>query len=225
MHIVTLCGNANGSVLLHEAGTNDLCNSVFETTWRVPHACGEPAVRCYLRRSNPCIDLQICHPRVMRNACHIQQMLAQTVSRMPDGAPEQPVGADAQPIFSHHHGARSTVCRTVTAGRHMQIEKAALERIMAGLDNNIPARKTPLSEDELPLVRGLQLLTMKPVSGTWHCSVSCLVCWAAYSRAVPRPACWRSVEQMWSIQLMSYMLSPISHHFTLHKSCTRALKD
>jgi len=50
----------------------------------------------------------------------------------------------------------------------MQIEKAALERIMAGLDNNVPARKTPLSEDELPLVRGLQLLTMKPVRGTLH---------------------------------------------------------
>lgn len=45
----------------------------------------------------------------------------------------------------------------------VQIEKAALERIMAGLDENVPARKTPLSEDELALVRGLQLLTMKPV--------------------------------------------------------------
>ena len=44
-----------------------------------------------------------------------------------------------------------------------QIEKGALERIMAGLDDNIPARKTPLSQEELPLVRGLQLLTMKPV--------------------------------------------------------------
>ena len=44
-----------------------------------------------------------------------------------------------------------------------QIEKAALERIMAGLDDNVPARKTPLSAEELPLVRGLQLLTMKPV--------------------------------------------------------------
>ncbi len=44
-----------------------------------------------------------------------------------------------------------------------QIEKGALERIMAGLDDNVPARKTPLSEEELPLVKGLQLLTMKPV--------------------------------------------------------------
>ncbi len=34
---------------------------------------------------------------------------------------------------------------------------------MAGLDDNVPARKTPLSEEELPLVKGLQLLTMKPV--------------------------------------------------------------
>ena len=34
---------------------------------------------------------------------------------------------------------------------------------MAGLDDNIPARKTPLSPEELPLVKGLQLLTMKPV--------------------------------------------------------------
>lgn len=34
---------------------------------------------------------------------------------------------------------------------------------MAGLDDNIPARKTPLSQEELPLVKGLQLLTMKPV--------------------------------------------------------------
>ena len=34
---------------------------------------------------------------------------------------------------------------------------------MAGLDDNVPARRTPLSQEELPLVKGLQLLTMKPV--------------------------------------------------------------
>ena len=63
----------------------------------------------------------------------------------------------------------------------MQIEKAALERIMAGLDNNVPARKTPLSEDELPLVRGLQLLTMKPVRGTSHFSAFKPLCAGLYT--------------------------------------------
>ena len=47
--------------------------------------------------------------------------------------------------------------------RLAQLEAAALQRIMESLDRNIPARHVPLSEDEAPLVRGLQLLTMKPM--------------------------------------------------------------
>lgn len=45
----------------------------------------------------------------------------------------------------------------------MQVEKGALERIMQALDQNTPARAVPLNEDEAALVRGLQLLTMKPM--------------------------------------------------------------
>lgn len=45
----------------------------------------------------------------------------------------------------------------------LQIEKAALERIVAALDQNSPARAVELNEDERPLVKGLQLLTMKPM--------------------------------------------------------------
>lgn len=44
-----------------------------------------------------------------------------------------------------------------------QIEAAALTRIVESLDQNIPARAVPLNEDEAALVRGLQLLTMKPM--------------------------------------------------------------
>ena len=45
----------------------------------------------------------------------------------------------------------------------MQIEKAALERIVASLDQNSPARAVALNEEERVLVKGLQLLTMKPM--------------------------------------------------------------
>ena len=45
----------------------------------------------------------------------------------------------------------------------LQIEKAALERIVEALDQNTPARAVQLSEDEQVLVKGLQLLTMKPM--------------------------------------------------------------
>jgi hypothetical protein len=34
---------------------------------------------------------------------------------------------------------------------------------MDALDQNTPARRVPLNEDELALVKGLQLLTMKPM--------------------------------------------------------------
>ena len=44
-----------------------------------------------------------------------------------------------------------------------QVEAAALARIVESLDHNIPARAVPLNEDEALLVRGLQLLTMKPM--------------------------------------------------------------
>ena len=44
-----------------------------------------------------------------------------------------------------------------------QMEAAALQRIMEALEQNTPARRVPLSEDEAPLVKGLQLLTMKPM--------------------------------------------------------------
>ena len=44
-----------------------------------------------------------------------------------------------------------------------QVEKVALERIVASLDQNSPARAVPLNEDEHALVKGLQLLTMKPM--------------------------------------------------------------
>lgn len=45
----------------------------------------------------------------------------------------------------------------------VQIEKGALERIVASLDQNQPARAVPLNEEESVLVKGLQLLTMKPM--------------------------------------------------------------
>ncbi len=45
----------------------------------------------------------------------------------------------------------------------MQVEKAALSRIVEALDQNIPARAVQLTADESVLVRGLQLLTMKPM--------------------------------------------------------------
>ena len=45
----------------------------------------------------------------------------------------------------------------------MQIEKGALERIVASLNQNQPARAVPLNEEEGTLVKGLQLLTMKPM--------------------------------------------------------------
>ena len=45
----------------------------------------------------------------------------------------------------------------------MQVEKVALERIVASLDQNLPARAVPLNEEEHALVKGLQLLTMKPM--------------------------------------------------------------
>ena len=45
----------------------------------------------------------------------------------------------------------------------MQVEKGALERIVASLDQNTPARAVPLNEEEHALVKGLQLLTMKPM--------------------------------------------------------------
>ncbi|CAL5218631.1 g332 [Coccomyxa viridis] len=44
-----------------------------------------------------------------------------------------------------------------------EIEKGALERIVASLDQNQPARAVPLNEEESVLVKGLQLLTMKPM--------------------------------------------------------------
>lgn len=43
------------------------------------------------------------------------------------------------------------------------MEKAALTRIVEALDQNIPARAVQLNADESALVRGLQLLTMKPM--------------------------------------------------------------
>lgn len=67
-----------------------------------------------------------------------------------------------------------------------QIEKGALERIMAGLDDNIPARKTPLSPEELPLVKGLQLLTMKPVRA--HYAAQACSC----PHGVVPPNIWRA---------------------------------
>ena len=45
----------------------------------------------------------------------------------------------------------------------VQVEKLALERIVASLDQNSPARAVPLNEEEHALVKGLQLLTMKPM--------------------------------------------------------------
>ncbi|CAK0772762.1 hypothetical protein CVIRNUC_003997 [Coccomyxa viridis] len=44
-----------------------------------------------------------------------------------------------------------------------EVEKVALERIVASLDQNLPARAVPLNEEEHALVKGLQLLTMKPM--------------------------------------------------------------
>lgn len=44
-----------------------------------------------------------------------------------------------------------------------QIEAAALARIMTGLDSNQPARSVQLTDEETAAVRGLYLLTMKPM--------------------------------------------------------------
>ena len=43
------------------------------------------------------------------------------------------------------------------------MEKPALERMVASLDQNKPARAVELSEEEVALVKNLQLLTMKPM--------------------------------------------------------------
>jgi ribosome-binding ATPase YchF (GTP1/OBG family) len=45
----------------------------------------------------------------------------------------------------------------------VQVEEGALNRIMENLDKNIPARAVQLTDDEAALVKGLQLLTMKPM--------------------------------------------------------------
>ena len=44
-----------------------------------------------------------------------------------------------------------------------QIEAAALERIMQALEQGNPARSVQLSEEEAAAVKGLYLLTMKPM--------------------------------------------------------------
>ena len=45
----------------------------------------------------------------------------------------------------------------------MQIEAAALDRIMKALDQNQPARSVELSDEEAAAIRPLYLLTMKPM--------------------------------------------------------------
>ena len=45
----------------------------------------------------------------------------------------------------------------------VQLEKPALNRIMAELEQGKPARSVPLSDPERMAVKGLQLLTMKPL--------------------------------------------------------------
>lgn len=45
----------------------------------------------------------------------------------------------------------------------LQLEKPALERIMAVLEQGKGARSVPLSDAERLAVKGLQLLTMKPL--------------------------------------------------------------
>ena len=57
--------------------------------------------------------------------------------------------------------SQPALCIRKLAG--VQIEKVALERIVASLDQNSPARAVPLNEEEHALVKGLQLLTMKPM--------------------------------------------------------------
>lgn len=50
-----------------------------------------------------------------------------------------------------------------TQPHHTQIEAAALQRVLDALEANIPARRVPLNDEELELVKGLCLLTMKPM--------------------------------------------------------------
>lgn len=45
----------------------------------------------------------------------------------------------------------------------VQIEAAALDRIMKALDQNQPARSVELSDEEAAAIRPLYLLTMKPM--------------------------------------------------------------
>lgn len=52
---------------------------------------------------------------------------------------------------------------TADAKAAMELEKGALERILAALDQGLPARSVAFSEDEQPLVDQLNLLTAKKV--------------------------------------------------------------
>lgn len=50
-----------------------------------------------------------------------------------------------------------------TGDKKLPLEKAALEKVLAGLGEAIPARRLSLTEEELALLKELHLLTLKPV--------------------------------------------------------------
>ena len=50
-----------------------------------------------------------------------------------------------------------------TGDKKVPIEKAVLDKVLAGLSEAVPARRLGLTEDELEFLKELHLLTMKPV--------------------------------------------------------------
>ena len=71
--------------------------------------------------------------------------------------------SEAQSLHSDFPFGAAPQCACIRDLSGVQVEKVALERIVASLDQNSPARAVPLSEEEHALVKGLQLLTMKPM--------------------------------------------------------------
>lgn len=61
------------------------------------------------------------------------------------------------------HGMSPCAPLRLNSHASMQIEAAALGRIMLALDKNQPARSVELSDEEAAVIRPLYLLTMKPM--------------------------------------------------------------
>ena len=58
-----------------------------------------------------------------------------------------------------------------TGDKKVPIEKAVLDKVLAGLSEAVPARRLGLTEDELEFLKELHLLTMKPVL----CTISLII--------------------------------------------------